>query len=329
VKSGQTQHLDLNPPTLTVFSPADGFQTYSVNVTVSGYAYDDVGLASVTINGTKVTLGANGSFSKTLRLAGGLNTITIIATDTSANQTKVIRKVTLLDRPPVLFVFKPINNSVVYDSQVFVCGYVWDDVGISSVTVDGKKISLGWKGYYRYFETTTELVAGLNKIVIMATDTNGNTSKVIRRVTSKLSVISASLLINPDTLNIPSSGRWMTAYIEIPSGQNVSAKDIDLSSIEIKDKFGVKHLIDSAAPSEVVDSDNDGVSELMVKLDRSDLADSLKDSLGWEDGQSDEATVDFTINGGFKNSSCKFKGSDSIRVINQGTEGKGRDKGKK
>ena len=41
--------------------------------------------------------------------------------------------------------------------------------------------------------------------------------------------IQAVVDINPDTLNPKSEGKWITAYIELPTGHNVS--EIDVSSI--------------------------------------------------------------------------------------------------
>jgi len=59
---------------------------------LKGTATDDMsGVDKVTVNGNKVNVASNGSFSKTVYLIEGTNTITIIATDKAENEsTKTI-----------------------------------------------------------------------------------------------------------------------------------------------------------------------------------------------------------------------------------------------
>jgi len=81
--------------------------------------------------------------------------------------------------------------------------------------------------------------------------------------------IPATLDVNPDTLNLRSEGQWITAYIELPEGYNVS--DIDVSTILLNDTIPVS-LLDVPAPepvpTEIGDYDEDGIPDLMVKFDR-------------------------------------------------------------
>ena len=55
-------------------------------------------------NGTaeSVTVGTDGSFSKALTLVAGVNTITVVATDSAGKSTTVTRTVTLDTTPPVI-----------------------------------------------------------------------------------------------------------------------------------------------------------------------------------------------------------------------------------
>lgn len=95
-------HIDTVAPALEVTSPAEGLITNHPALTISGTASDaSSGLVSVTINGSPVTVGADGSFSRTLTMfAEGLNTYTIIATDAVGHTSTVERGVLLDTTPP-------------------------------------------------------------------------------------------------------------------------------------------------------------------------------------------------------------------------------------
>lgn len=92
---------DTTPPVLTLTSPADNAPFASgASVTVAGTATDNKTLATVTVNGTLVTLQADGSFSHALTgLAAGPHTIAVIATDASGNAAQAVRTVTIQEPP--------------------------------------------------------------------------------------------------------------------------------------------------------------------------------------------------------------------------------------
>lgn len=108
----------------------------------------------------------------------------------------------------------------------------------------------------------------------------------------------ATIDIDPDTLNLEITERWITAYIELPEIYDVS--EIDVSSILLNDAIPV----DLEAPTEIGDYDEDGIPDLMVKFDRASVIDLL--SVG-------EATLTITgeVNG------IPFEGNDTIRVIDE------------
>lgn len=101
--------------------------------------------------------------------------------------------------------------------------------------------------------------------------------------------------IVPNTLNLKSNGKWITCYIELPKGHDVS--DIDISAVKLNNEISAE-----LHPSEIGDYDEDGIPDLMVKFDRQDLIAFI--SVG-------EATLTITgeVNG------VPFEGSDKIRVI--------------
>lgn len=116
--------------------------------------------------------------------------------------------------------------------------------------------------------------------------------------------IIASVDIDPDTLNLKSKGKWITAYIEFPFGHDVA--EIDLATILLEDsvsaetdpKYGfVKGL-------SLMDHDNDGIMERMVKFER----DNVKEMIS-------EGMYSLKVSG-LLNDGTPFEGySDVIRVI--------------
>jgi hypothetical protein len=70
-------------PSVAISAPGNGTVTASPTVTVSGTASDGVGLSSLTVNGQAVSVAANGTWSTTVALSTGANTITATATNAS------------------------------------------------------------------------------------------------------------------------------------------------------------------------------------------------------------------------------------------------------
>lgn len=109
-------------------------------------------------------------------------------------------------------------------------------------------------------------------------------------------IITATVDIKPDTLNLESEGEWTAvyAYIEQPE---YDASKIDVSTV----------LLEGQVPADWGEVQEDG--RLMVKLDRKSVIDHLI-SKGYKDG--DTATL--TVTGMFLDGT-RFEGSDTIKVI--------------
>lgn len=103
-----TFKVDTVPPTLSVTAPTEGLTTNSSAVTVTGTTNDTTSSpVTVTIklnSGTaaEVTVNDDGSFSRALTLAAGVNTITVTATDSAGKTTTVTRTVTLDTGAPII-----------------------------------------------------------------------------------------------------------------------------------------------------------------------------------------------------------------------------------
>lgn len=116
--------------------------------------------------------------------------------------------------------------------------------------------------------------------------------------------VSATVDVDPDTLNLKSKGNWITCYIELPEGYDVA--DIDVSSI----------MLNSTVPAElhpvgIGDEDGDGVPDLMVKFSRAEVASYIIGVIGVP---MEPVWVTLTIAGSLENGTG-FEGSDTIRVM--------------
>jgi subtilase family serine protease len=108
--------------------------------------------------------------------------------------------------------------------------------------------------------------------------------------------ITATIDFDPDTLNKKSAGNWVTVYIELPSGYNVS--NIDISSLRLEGTIPAELW-----PYAIGDYDSDGIKDLMVKFKRSDVINKLPNG----------ENVKVHVSG--KVGTTTFDGVDKIRVI--------------
>lgn len=105
----------------------------------------------------------------------------------------------------------------------------------------------------------------------------------------------------PDTLNLKSKGEFVTAYIELPAGFDVS--QIDVSSIMLNNL--VPALV---KPTGIGDYDKDGTPDLMVKFKR----DMVQSVLSPAEGVSIVISGQVFHHGSY----FDFEGKDTIEVIN-------------
>lgn len=103
-------------------------------------------------------------------------------------------------------------------------------------------------------------------------------------------IFKATINIDPDTLNLKSKGKWITAYIDLLQGYDVN--NINISTVMLND----------AIPAEWGNVQN---TTLMVKFDRSDVEDMIG-------SPAEEVTLMVT---GQLFDGTEFQGSDTIRVI--------------
>lgn len=103
-----TFKVDTVPPTLNVTAPVNNMATNAAALTVEGTTNDSTSspvTITMTLNGASqgsVTVASNGSFSKTVTLAEGSNTLVITAKDAAGKTSSVTRTVTLDTTTPVI-----------------------------------------------------------------------------------------------------------------------------------------------------------------------------------------------------------------------------------
>lgn len=103
-----TYKVDTVPPTLNISAPANDLVTNSTSLVVRGTTNDTTSspvTVKMTLNNTdqgSVTVDTSGTFTKTLTLVNGLNTIVITATDAAGKASSVTRTVTLDTSKPVV-----------------------------------------------------------------------------------------------------------------------------------------------------------------------------------------------------------------------------------
>lgn len=117
-----------------------------------------------------------------------------------------------------------------------------------------------------------------------------------------IQVLSATIDVDPDTLNLRSCDKWITGYFELPEDYDVN--DISVPSIRLNGTIPV----DPSAPVTIGDYDNDAVPDLMVKFDRNAVVSFIYNQ-GIRHG-----TVTLTVTGTL-NDGTLFQGSDTIKVI--------------
>jgi hypothetical protein len=115
-------------------------------------------------------------------------------------------------------------------------------------------------------------------------------------------IVTATVDIKPETINLNREGRWITVFIALPEGYNIS--DIDRTNLFLKDPLD---------PSWHVSPEwsNIECDKLMVKFDSSLVIEHLWERL-WHMGgnrNSIELTIEGSVNG------TPFEGSDAVTIM--------------
>ncbi|WP_156153686.1 hypothetical protein [Methanosarcina sp. MTP4] len=158
---------------------------------------------------------------------------------------------------------------------------------------------------------------GTYKCVRLSGDNCGHTRVLFDNVlvteVEDIIPVEAEINFDPDTLNLGSGGKWVTVYIELPDGYDVSG--IDASGVFLN---GVVPAVSDPQYEFVTnkseylkDTDGDGILERMLKFDREEVEAIL--------GAGDEVIITFEGKVGYENEidsgMAVFEGMDTITVI--------------
>ena len=145
------------------------------------------------------------------------------------------------------------------------------------------------------FSFMTDLFQGVHTLMIEAWDKVGN---YLKKEVDIILPVQATINITPDTLNLRSKGKWITAYIELPEGY--AASDIDITTVLLNDVIQAE-----PKPVAIGDSNRNGINDLMVKFDRMLVLEILTSA----------EKVEITISG--EVAGIVFEGTDIVRVKNK------------
>ncbi|MGD8543639.1 MAG: S8 family serine peptidase [Candidatus Bathyarchaeota archaeon] len=174
--------------------------------------------------------------------------------------------------------------------------------GVSEITLGQKTQLIGWN--------STAIPPVEYSIINAATMPDHIGHGYFSNTPQPPQAITATINIKPNTLNLKSERKWITCYIEPPEGYNVS--DIDVSTVILNDFLPVS-LLDVPAPepvpTEIGDYDSDGIPDLMVKYNRTELTAHIYHISGITYGN-----VTLTITGQLADGT-PFEGSYNIKVM--------------
>ncbi len=190
--------------------------------TVSGV---DAGLKTLTVNGTKATVTADGAFSAALVLTEGPNVITVEAVDNADRKRVETRTITLDRTAPELTVALAADNSITDQIVSTITGSV-DPTSTVTVKLNNNSplVAIMDKNM---FSGTVNLASGMNTIQITSTDPAGNISSAKRTITYDNTVPSLAItlpaqdvLVTAPTITIAGtvSGSLATASVLITTG---------------------------------------------------------------------------------------------------------------
>lgn len=184
--------LEKTKPTVTITAPTQDAVIGSNTVTIFGEISDSGGSG---INKSSLVLKVNGVEKEPLvkpdntlsyvaeNLSDGINTVELSVSDNDGNSNSATVSFVVSTAAPLLEVYTPTEGLITNGSPISVTGKATSSsefVSISSVTVNGHTVTVGSDGTFAY---DLALVSGANTVEVIATDSVGKTTKIIRNVT--------------------------------------------------------------------------------------------------------------------------------------------------
>lgn len=184
---------DQTAPAVQIQAPADGGVVNTTMVTVSGTATDNESVARVTYQlndgaetNVPLTAGASVTYSFTVTLVSGANSIAVNAYDAAGNKTTARRSVSLDAAGPAVDVTSLPASSMVIVNSVRVAGTATDAGGVARLTYQvgagaEQDVSIT-AGTSVNFDFPVAVQTGANTITVNAYDAAGNRTQLQRAV---------------------------------------------------------------------------------------------------------------------------------------------------
>ncbi len=167
---------DSQAPMLTITDPATGSVVPDAEVMVSG-SVDEPNLDRVTVQGVTAVV-AGGSFSATVALVEGDNTLVARATDRLGHAAEATRLVRRDATAPGLEITAPDEGSRIAAVSIAVSGTIAEETGVT-LTVNGVAATIAGGSFAA---AAVPLVEGENRLIARARDANGNEGARTRTV---------------------------------------------------------------------------------------------------------------------------------------------------
>ncbi|MFY9823638.1 MAG: DNRLRE domain-containing protein [Thermoanaerobaculia bacterium] len=226
--------LDLQPPVITITSPAPDSVTRETTVSVTGTVTDDGTVASVVLGSSPLPF-SNGSFSGSASLTEGPNRLVVTATDATGKRSTSTISVRRDTTAPRLSINSPHTGQLTNQAEITVEGTALDENGVT-VQVNGQPVTLEASR----FKQSTLLQEGHNSLTVIATDGVGNQVQqdidITRfslpsvQITSPddLSYISSTTISVSGTLSDPTATVTVNGKPANVSGGGFSVSDVPL-----------------------------------------------------------------------------------------------------
>ena len=208
VVPGSDLTIDVGGPTLTVTAPTANTAFTSGPISVTGKATDDEQVSSVTVNGNAATLTSTNnpsdprevSFTVSVPLVAGANPISTIATDNTGKTAADSRNVYLDSLDPAVTWTPADGASYPTPGNVTISGNATDNVGVSSITLNGAIVytNSGTPQTSVNFTRVLNLQGGTHQLTLVVKDLGNRTITETRTITVIAPPSTTSVVTSPN-----------------------------------------------------------------------------------------------------------------------------------
>ena len=215
--------VDTIPPVIRLANMPENMQVKEEAIIIEGVTEPD---ATVWLNNEPqpVPIDSSGGFSLDYRLQEGVNQIELSVTDEAGNKASTTRQVTLILRPPDIYVDNPPNDLWINQKMLSVQGRVPPS---TSLVVNGKEATVDEEGN---FSVDVLLQEGENILQFEAADQVGNTAATERRVFLKTRPPALSLASVKEGMEIDEPSLLVVGQTEVGASVRLNGRELAVDS---------------------------------------------------------------------------------------------------